>query len=61
MKSVIEIEERINQLKAARTTNASRIKELEEQTEVINVEIEKALIEKGKILATENMRKYFEE
>ena len=61
MKTVIEIEERINKLKAARSANAVSIKELEEQNEVINVELEKALVEKGRITATENMRKYFEE
>lgn len=61
MKTVIEIEERINKLKAARASNAADIKELEERNEVVIVELEKALIEKGKILATENMRRYFEE
>ena len=61
MKTVIEIEERINKLKAARASNAANIKELEERNEVVIVELEKALIEKGKILAQERMKNYFEE
>lgn len=61
MKTLIEVEERINKLKAAKSSNAADIKELEERNEVINVELEKELIEKGKIMATENMRRYFEE
>ena len=61
MKTLIEIEQSIQRLKAARSANAADIKELEERNEVVIVELEKALIEKGKIMATENMRKYFEE
>ena len=61
MKTLIEIEQRINRLKAARVENAKSIKNLEEQNEVINLELEKALIKKGKILAEENMREYFKD
>ena len=61
MKTLIEIEQSIQRLKAARSANAADIKELEERNEVVIVELEKALIEKGRIMATENMRRYFEE
>ena len=61
MKTLIEIELRINRLKAAQVENAQSIKDLEEQNEVINLELEKALIEKGKIIAQERMKNYFEE
>ena len=60
MKTLLEIEERINKLKAARSQNASEIKELEERNEVVILELEKALIEKGKIIAQERMKNYFE-
>ena len=59
MKALIEVEQRINRLKAARVENAQSIKNLEEQNEVINLELEKALIEKGKVIAEENIREYF--
>ena len=61
MKTLLEVEERINRLKAARSQNASEIKELEERNEVVILELEKALIEKGKIIAQERMKNYFEE
>jgi hypothetical protein len=61
MKTLLEVEERINKLKAARSQNASEIKELEERNEVVILELEKALIEKGKIIAQERMKNYFEE
>ena len=61
MKTIVEIEERINRLKAAKHAHANEIAKLENQIEVINVELEKVLIEKGRITATENMRRYFEE
>jgi len=61
MKTLTEIELRINRLKAAQVENAQSIKDLEEQNEVINLELEKALIEKGKIIAQERMKNYFED
>lgn len=61
MKTLLEVEERINKLKAARSQNASEIKELEERNEVVILELEKALIEKGKIIAQERMKNYFED
>lgn len=61
MKTIVEIEERINRLKSAKHAHANEIAKLENQIEVINVELEKVLIEKGRITATENMRRYFEE
>jgi hypothetical protein len=61
MKTLMEIELRINKLKAAQVENAQSIKDLEEQNEVINLELEKALIEKGKIIAQERMKNYFED
>jgi len=57
----MEIEERIKRLKAAKAANASSIKDLEEQNEVINLELEKALIEKGRMSAQERMKNYFED
>ena len=59
MNQLANIEERINTLKAARVENAQSIKNLEEQNEVINLELEKALIKKGKIIAEENIKEYF--
>ena len=59
MNQLTNIEERINTLKAARVENAQSIKNLEEQNEVINLELEKALIKKGKIIAEENIKEYF--
>jgi len=61
MKTIVEIEERIKRLKAAKVANASSIKDLEEQNEVINLELEKALIEKGRMSAQERMKNYFED
>ena len=61
MKTLIEIEQRINKLKAARSSNASSIKELEERNEVVMVELEKALIQKGEIKAQERMKEYFKD
>ena len=59
MQTLIEIEQRINRLKAARVENAKSIKDLEEQNEVINLELEKALIRKGEINVEQQMREYF--
>jgi hypothetical protein len=61
MKTLMEIEERIKRLKAAKAANASSIKDLEEQNEVINLELEKALIEKGEITAQDRMKEYFKD
>ena len=61
MKTLIEIEQRINTLKAARVENAQSIKNLEEQNEVINLELEKALIKKGEITAQNQMKEYFKD
>ena len=59
MQTLIEIEQRINRLKAARVENAKSIKDLEEQNEVINLELEKALIKKGELIAQDRMKEYF--
>ena len=59
MQTLIEIEQRINRLKAARVENARSIKDLEEQNEVINLELEKALIKKGELTAQDRMKEYF--
>ena len=56
MNQLIEIEQRINRLKAARIENAKSIKDLEEQNEVINLELEKALIKKGELTAQDRMK-----
>ena len=61
MQTLIEIEQRISKLKAARRENAQSIKNLEEQNEVINLELEKALIQKGNIIAQERMKEYFKD
>ena len=61
MRSLIDIERRIEGLKEAKSTVAFRIQELEEYNEVINLELEKALIEKGKLIAEENIREYFKD
>jgi len=61
MKTLIEIELRINRLKAAQVENAQSIKDLEEQNEVINLELEKALIKKGELTAQERIKNYFED
>ena len=59
MQTLIEIEQRINRLKAAKVENAKSIKDLEEQNEVINLELEKALIQKGELTAQDRMKEYF--
>ena len=61
MQTLIEIEQRINRLKAAKVENAKSIKDLEEQNEVINLELEKALIKKGEIIAQDRMKEYFKD
>lgn len=61
MKTIVEIEERINRLKAAKHAHANEIAKLEQQIEVINVELEKVLIEKGRVAAQERMKSFFEE
>ena len=61
MNQLIEIEQRINRLKAARVENAKSIKDLEEQNEVINLELEKALIKKGELTAQDRMKEYFKD
>ena len=61
MKTLIEVEQRINKLKAARSANAASIKELEERNEVVILELEKALIQKGNIIAQERMKEYFKD
>ena len=61
MQTLIEIEQRINKLKAARVENAQSIKNLEEQNEVINLELEKALIKKGEIIAQNRMKEFFKD
>ena len=61
MQTLIEVEQRINKLKAARVENAQSIKNLEEQNEVINLELEKALIKKGEIVAQNRMKEYFKD
>ena len=61
MQTLIEIEQRINRLKAAKVENAKSIKDLEEQNEVINLELEKALIKKGEIAAQDRMKEYFKD
>ena len=59
MKALIDIEKRIEGLREAKLTITSRVQELEEYNEVINLELEKALIEKGKLIAEENIREFF--
>ena len=61
MQTLTDIEQRINTLKAARRENAKNIKNLEEQNEVINLELEKALIKKGEIVAQNRMKEYFKD
>mgnify|MGYP003123233279 CR=1 FL=1 len=59
MKTLIEVERRISTLKAAKAENAKNIKDLEEQNEVINLELEKALIKKGEVTIQKTMKEYF--
>ena len=61
MSQLADIEKRINTLKAAKADVASRIQELEEQNEVINLELEKALIRKGEINVKQQMKEYFKD
>ena len=61
MQTLIEVEQRINRLKAAKVENAKSIKDLEEQNEVINLELEKALIKKGELTAQDRMKEYFKD
>ena len=61
MQTLIEIEQRINRLKAAKVENAKSIKDLEEQNDVINLELEKSLIKKGEITAQDRMKEYFKD
>jgi len=60
MKTIVEIEERINRLRAAKHAHANEIAKLENQIEAINVELEKALIEKGRVGAQERMKTFFD-
>lgn len=60
MKTLIEIEQSIQRLKQARGVNATSIKDLEEQNEVINVELEKLLVRKGELLAQDRMKQYWD-
>ena len=61
MSQLADIKERINTLRAAKADIASRIQGLEEQNEVINLELEKALIKKGAFEVQENMKEYFKD
>ena len=61
MSQLADIEKRIDGLKEAKASVASRIQELEEYNEVINLELEKALIRKGEISVQETMKEYFKE
>ena len=61
MQTLIEIEQRINKLKAARSANAASIKELEERNEIVILELEKALIQKGNIIAQDRMKEFFKD
>ena len=47
MRTLIEIEQRIATLHEARMDNASKVRDLEERTMIINDELEKILIKKG--------------
>jgi len=61
MKTLIEIEQRIEGLKQAKSSVSSRIQKLEEHNEAINLELEKALIKKGEITAQDRMKEYFKD
>ena len=61
MRTLMEIEQRIATLRSARMDNASSIRDLEERTMIINDELEKILIKKGELQATERMKEYFKD
>jgi len=61
MRTLMEIEQRIATLRSARMDNASSIRDLEERTMIINDELEKILIKKGEIQASERMKEYFKD
>ena len=61
MRTLMEIEQRIATLRSARMENASSIRDLEERTMIINDELEKILIRKGEMQASERMKEYFKD
>jgi len=61
MRTLIEIEQRIATLHAARMDNASKVRDLEERTMIINDELEKILIKKGELQAAERIKEYFKD
>jgi len=61
MRTLMEIEQRIATLQEARMDNASKVRDLEERTMIINDELEKILIRKGEIQAAERMKEYFKD
>ena len=61
MRTLIEIEQRIATLHEARMDNASKVRDLEERTMIINDELEKILIRKGEMQASERMKEYFKD
>jgi len=61
MRTLMEIEQRIATLRSARMDNASSIRDLEERTMIINDELEKILIRKGEMQASERMKEYFKD
>jgi len=61
MRTLMEIEQRIATLHEARMDNASKVRDLEERTMIINDELEKILIKKGELQAAERIKEYFKE
>ena len=61
MSKLTAIEKRIEGLREAKASVTSRIQKLEEYNEVINLELEKALIKKGAFEVQENMKEYFKD
>jgi len=61
MRTLMEIEQRIATLQEARMDNASKVRDLEERTMIINDELEKILIKKGELQAAERMKEYFKD
>ena len=61
MRTLMEIEQRIATLQEARMDNASKVRDLEERTMIINDELEKILIKKGELQASERMKEYFKD
>ena len=61
MSQLADIEKRIEGLREAKASVASRIQKLEEFTEVINLELEKALIKKGEVSVKQQMKEYFKD